>query len=249
MIFRIFFFSSILAVQAVGRPFRPSRRQKRSLVSHRAAPCRDPAFHKTIIITVPFGPSVFEKVIFSLKIGSTSVFVCVSLCCVLYDILITFVDKTPLNAQPLSPPIFEKIAPHFKNNVFSYFGSLRLYFLNFHIFVDFRLPLSPPLGQIGPICDRLRFHFFNFARNCRTTKEETTNRYPRSIDLQSKHKLLLQFAEPSAQRRGRQCAPTLFFNSPTALARRNARKRSATPFRGARRARLKIRFLLVFASS
>ena len=56
-------------------------------------------------------------------------FVCFSLCYVLYVIFITFVEKTSANAQPLSPPIFEKIAPDFKNNVFSYFASLRLRFL------------------------------------------------------------------------------------------------------------------------
>ena len=95
-----------------------------------------------------------------MEIGSFSVFFCFSLCYVLYTIFITFVDKTSVNAQPLSSPIFEKISPNFKNNVFSYFGSLRFRFFHlFAIFVNFRVPLAPSLGQIGPICVRVWFHF------------------------------------------------------------------------------------------
>ena len=48
--------------------------------------------------------------------------------CFIY-IFYIFVDKTSVNAQPLSPPSFEKIDPDFKTNVFSYLGSLRLRFL------------------------------------------------------------------------------------------------------------------------
>ena len=43
-------------------------------------PCRDPAFYETIIITVPFGPTGFQKVICSMEIGSFSVLFCFSLC-------------------------------------------------------------------------------------------------------------------------------------------------------------------------
>ena len=63
---------------------------------------------------------------------------------------ITVVDNITVNAQPLSPPICDKIAPFFP----------------FHIFVDFRVPL-PPLGP-----DWL----FGFAKSCRTSKQETTKR-------------------------------------------------------------------------
>ena len=46
-------------------------------------PCRDPAFHETIVTAVPFGPSIFETNICSIKIDSTSVFA-VFLCGMFY---------------------------------------------------------------------------------------------------------------------------------------------------------------------
>ena len=80
-------------------------------------------------------------------------------CYLLYDISITILHNTTVNAQPLSPPMFEKIAPHFKNKVFSYFVYLRLRFLYFFICsLMFGCPF-PPLAQIGPICGRFWFHF------------------------------------------------------------------------------------------
>ena len=43
-------------------------------VSWFGRPCRDPALHETIVITVPFGPGGFQKVICSMEVGSFSVF-------------------------------------------------------------------------------------------------------------------------------------------------------------------------------
>ena len=40
-----------------------------TLLSWAGRPCRDPAFHETIVITVPLGPSVFKNVILSIEIG------------------------------------------------------------------------------------------------------------------------------------------------------------------------------------
>ena len=45
-------------------PFSATKAPKSPSVSRAGRPCRDPAFHGTIVITVPLGPSVFEKFIF-----------------------------------------------------------------------------------------------------------------------------------------------------------------------------------------
>ena len=119
-----------------GHHFRAAGRQKPSRSNYGWRPAADPAFHETTVTLVPLGPSVFENIIFSMMIGYFPVFVCFSLCYVLYFIFITFVEQTSVNAQPLSPPIFEKIASDFKNKVSSYFASLRLRF--FILFSYFR---------------------------------------------------------------------------------------------------------------
>ena len=40
-----------------------------TLLSWARCSCRDPAFHETMVITVPLGPRVFKNVIFSIEIG------------------------------------------------------------------------------------------------------------------------------------------------------------------------------------
>ena len=53
-----------------GPPFRPSERKQINPPNDPGGPSRDPAFHdETFIITVPFGPSVFLKLIYLTKIG------------------------------------------------------------------------------------------------------------------------------------------------------------------------------------
>ena len=52
-----------------GHHFRAAGRQKPSAPKYGERPCRDPAFHETIIIFVPLGPSVFKNIIFSIEIG------------------------------------------------------------------------------------------------------------------------------------------------------------------------------------
>ena len=50
-------------------PFSTTKAPKSPSVSRAGPPCRDPAFHETIIITVPLGPSVSKHVICSMEIG------------------------------------------------------------------------------------------------------------------------------------------------------------------------------------
>jgi hypothetical protein len=54
-----------------------------------------------------------------------------------------------VNAQPLSPPIFEKIAPDLKNNNFYYIGSLRLrFFILLNIFGNISFGNQFAIGSI-----------------------------------------------------------------------------------------------------
>ena len=82
-----------------------------------------PAFPETIVITVPFRPSVFQKVILFDADWLIFCFFSYPVCYLLHNIFITIFHDTTINAQPLSPPIFEKIAPPFKKQVSSYCGS------------------------------------------------------------------------------------------------------------------------------
>ena len=43
--------------------FRPKRVKRRGRDSEQELPCRDPAFHETIVVTEPLGPTDFEKVV------------------------------------------------------------------------------------------------------------------------------------------------------------------------------------------
>ena len=70
-----------------------------------------PAFPETTVMTVPFGPSDFEKVI--LVDGDWFIF-CFSVCYLLYNLFIALFHYTTVNVGPLSLPICEKLAPHFK---------------------------------------------------------------------------------------------------------------------------------------
>ena len=65
-------------------------------------------------------------------------------CNVLCNKFITFLHKTLVNAQPLSPPVFEKIAPHFQKERVSLFWFLTLAFFVFFIFsLIFAYPFPP----------------------------------------------------------------------------------------------------------
>ena len=78
-------------------------------------------------------------------------FCCVSLCSVLYNIFITFFQKTSVNAQPLSPPFFQEIAAHKEIQLFFSFWCLRLRFFYFFIFLlIFGYPLPTPWARFAP---------------------------------------------------------------------------------------------------
>ena len=98
----------------------PTKHKISTLLAH-------PCFHETIVITVPLGHGGFRKIVLSMAIGSSSV-----LSAFLYALFnttfVTSFHNTLVNARPLSPPIFEKIAAHQKN-MSSHFGALRLRFL------------------------------------------------------------------------------------------------------------------------
>ena len=143
-----------------GHHFRVAGRQKPMTPNSGERPCRDPASHETILITVPFGPSVFFNVIFFDEDWLTFRFNCFSLCYVLYAIFITFVDNTTVNAKPLSPSIFEKIAPHFPQNSFFSFW----FFFTFSYFRWFSgtpcLPPEPDWSDLWSILLPMQLSFY-----------------------------------------------------------------------------------------
>ena len=55
--------------------FGPQKLQRSSTPVEGEGPFRDPAFHETIVITVPLGHRGFQKYIFLMQIGSLSAFV------------------------------------------------------------------------------------------------------------------------------------------------------------------------------
>ena len=133
-------------------------------------------FHETKVIIMPFGPSVFLKVILFDKDWLTST-VSVFLCAIFK---IKFVSQllTSVNAQPLSPPIFEKITPHFKQTVFLFF---LFYFRVFYFVIcllmfGYRFPPSLSWARLVPCVIVFVSLLFDFGINCRTSKEETTKR-------------------------------------------------------------------------
>ena len=92
-----------------------------SLFQHKSCfflgPCFKPCFHETIVMLQQhYDIDRFldgDWLIFCFR--------CVSLCSVLYNILITCFQKTLVNAQPLSPPFFAETAAPKQKYVFSHF--------------------------------------------------------------------------------------------------------------------------------
>ena len=74
----------------------------------------------------------------------------VSLCSVLYNVVIIFCNKTSVNAQPLSPSLFEEITAHKKKTKCSHVSCLRLRFFLCFIFVSiFGYHLPTPWARLA----------------------------------------------------------------------------------------------------
>ena len=85
--------------------FSPKRSSKTMTCSYWTAPCRDPVFQETIVITVPLRPTGFQKVVFSGERLAHSVFS--DLFRVMFYItFLSLFHKTYVNAKPLNPPCF-----------------------------------------------------------------------------------------------------------------------------------------------
>ena len=85
----IFDFQHFQTKAPFGHHFRVAGRPKPTTPNSGERPCRDPGFHEIIAIIVPFGPSVFLNVIFSMKICNFSVF-SAFLCAMFYMIFYHF---------------------------------------------------------------------------------------------------------------------------------------------------------------
>ena len=130
-------------------------------------------------------------------------FCCVSLCSVLYNIFITFFQKTSVNAQPLSPPFFQEIAAHKEIIFFFSFWCLRLHFFYFFIFLlIFGYPLPTPWARFAPFWIGFGSNFGstfpripppapnscrdfarNFPRTCRELAENYQESYKKCTEL------------------------------------------------------------------
>ena len=89
-----------------------------------------------------------------MMIGYFSVVLC--FICHFYHICWKNLSKRPA----VEPSVFWEIRTIFqKKSFFLCCFFTFAFFVLFHIFVDFRLPLPPPLAQVGPICDRFWSRF------------------------------------------------------------------------------------------
>ena len=77
----------------------------------------------------------------------------------------------------MNPPFFEEIAAR----KIKRFPCLRLRFVYFHIFVDFRVPLADPLGQIGSIFDRSWYHLLSNVPTFSAARAELLQRSSKKL--------------------------------------------------------------------
>ena len=140
--------------------FRPKRIQRRGSSRYSERPCRDPAFHETRVITVPLGPTGFQKVVSWIEVGPFCFFLffCVLL---LPNLFIIIWGNTTVNVKPLNPLIFED-RPIFENKYFHHFICLRLRLRLFIylVLLIFGYPLHPSPGPECPMFDNLGCHLW-----------------------------------------------------------------------------------------
>ena len=79
-----------------------------------------------------------------MEIGSFSVFL------LLYNICYHFFHNTTVNAQPLCPPIFDKIAPHFNNKQMCFLIWVPCVYGVFLFLLIFGYPFPPPWARLVP---------------------------------------------------------------------------------------------------
>ena len=108
-----------------------------------------PCFHETIVILVPLEHRGFLKVIFDVDrlilFCSLRFFV---LCFLQHFQYIFFLQKTLVNAQPSSCPLFEEIATHKQNVFYFYFCVCVCVCFYFFIFVlIFGYPVPTPWAR------------------------------------------------------------------------------------------------------
>ena len=94
-----------------GIQFRHKGFKRRSTPNEPGCPWCDPALPQTMVIIMLLGPTGFENVIVWIEMCSFVAFP-VSRCGIFY-LFVTLFHKTTVNAEPLSPPICERINPHF----------------------------------------------------------------------------------------------------------------------------------------
>ena len=129
----------------------------------------EPCFHETMVITVPLGHNCFNKVILSMEIGSCLVF-SVFLCAVCNATFVSFCFYIlpRLTAEP----------SHIQNKNTHCLIWVLCFF--FHTFVNFRVPLATPLGQIVSILGRCWCHC---SSNFPKARRNAGKRFPPPLRL------------------------------------------------------------------
>ena len=141
-----FRFLVIFKKMPLGRPF-PQVVSTSQTSSYPERPCHDPVFHESTVITVPLGPTGFQKVAFWSKIKPFSFFLFLYVL-ILPDVFITIFHNNTVSVQPLSLPVFEKIA-HISKQLFFTFMIFPFAFV--FLFLISEYPLLLPWSRLDSL--------------------------------------------------------------------------------------------------